>query len=159
MAFSLHKACCLMFTGEEDWYEVRAMLVVVMLFLPRAPDRPGSGPETPVPKDTAVVAKAAIPAHRLTPGEVRYIRHCAGCHGADARGGGAIGKVLEVHPRNLRSAELLRNSDDELVVRILHGKNLPVPVTRKRSFGRRGECHSYAPATTHARGDRRGECL
>jgi mono/diheme cytochrome c family protein len=113
---------------------ILAMLVVgMMLGCTRTPltARPGSGPETPVPRDTAVVAKAAIPAHRLTPGEVRYIRHCAGCHGADARGGGAIGKALEVQPRSLRSAELLRNSDDELVVRILHGKNLPVPVDPK----------------------------
>lgn len=109
------------------------LVVVMVLGCARTPltARPGSGPETPVPKDTAVMTKAAIPAHRLTPGEVRYIRHCAGCHGADARGGGAIGQALEVHPRNLRSADLFRNSDDELVVRILHGKNLPVPVNPK----------------------------
>jgi mono/diheme cytochrome c family protein len=109
------------------------LVVVVMIGCTRTSltARPASGPGTPVPKDVAVVAKAAIPAHRLTQGEVRYIRHCAGCHGADARGGGAIGKALEVQPRNLRSADLLRNSDDELVVRILHGKSLPVLVNPK----------------------------
>ena len=109
------------------------LVVVLMVGCTSTPltARLGGGPETPVPKDTGVVVKSAIPAHRLTPGEVRYIRHCAGCHGADARGGGAIGQALEVHPRNLRNAELLRNSDDELVVRILHGKNLPVPVDPK----------------------------
>lgn len=73
------------------------LVVVVMMGCTRTPltARPGSSPGSPVPKDVAVVAKPAIPAHRLTPGEVRYIRHCAGCHGADARGGGAVGKALE----------------------------------------------------------------
>lgn len=112
---------------------ILVILVGMMMGCTRSPltARPGSGPETPVPKNTAVVSHAAIPAHRLTPGEVGYIRHCAGCHGADARGGGAIGKALEVQPRNLRNAELWRNSDDELIVRILHGKSLPIPVDPK----------------------------
>jgi mono/diheme cytochrome c family protein len=92
------------------------------------PSSPASGPNTPVSKDVAVAARPTITAHRLTTGEVLYIRHCAGCHGAGARGDGAVGKALEVQPKNLRNADLLRNSDDELIVRILHGKTLPVPV-------------------------------
>ena len=109
------------------------LVLVVMIGCSRTPlpSSPASGPSTPVPKDVTVVAKPAIAAHRLTKGEILYIRHCAGCHGADARGGGAVAKALEVQPSNLRSADLLRNSDDELIVRILHGKTLPVPVNPK----------------------------
>lgn len=109
------------------------VVLVVMMGCSRTPlpSSPGSGPSTPVPKDVAVVAKPTIAAHRLTKGEILYIRHCAGCHGADARGNGLVGKALEIQPSNLRNAALLRNSDDELVVRILHGKTLPVPVNPK----------------------------
>ncbi len=109
------------------------LVLVVMIGCSRTPlpSSPTSGPSTPVPKDVTVVAKPAIVAHRLTKGEILYIRHCAGCHGADARGNGAVAKALEVQPSNLRSADLLRNSDDELIVRILHGKTLSVPVNPK----------------------------
>ena len=112
---------------------ILVIVVLVMMGCSRTPlpSSPVSGPSTPVPKDVAVVAKPTIAAHRLTKGEVLYIRHCAGCHGADARGNGLVGKALEIQPSDLRTTNLLRNSDDELIVRILHGKTLPVPVNPK----------------------------
>lgn len=111
------------------------IVVAVVMMMGCSPTPPlvnAAGEASPsASKDAAGGAKPTIAAHRLTKGEVLYIRHCAGCHGADARGNGLVGKALEIQPTNLRSTALLRNSDEELIVRILHGKTLPVPVNPK----------------------------
>lgn len=126
----------------------RVLRVVVMIVLMgcgrgQLPAHPVDRPSAPVAANQPGVANQQVTTnqpvskpvpvapHRLTPGEVLYIRHCAGCHGATARGDGPVAQVLELQPRNLRRPELYRNTDAELVVRILHGKALPVPVQPK----------------------------
>jgi mono/diheme cytochrome c family protein len=86
-----------------------------------------SGPKGHIPPDRSVAPAAAVTAHKLTPGEVTFIRHCAGCHGAEARGNGAVGVALGLKPRNLRQAGLFTDETETAWVnRILHGKAIPV---------------------------------
>lgn len=89
--------------------------------------QPESGPTGHIPPDRGTVQSVAITAHKLTPGEVTFIRHCAGCHGAEARGDGAVGVVLGLKPRNLRQAGLFTDETESAWVnRILHGKAMPI---------------------------------
>jgi len=107
------------------------LVVVLMVGCTRGPlpVRQGIGPSTQLPADKEVVTHTQPAPHKFTQGEVLYIRHCASCHGAAARGDGLLAKALEIQPRNLRRADLFtRYTEAELVVRILHGKALPVPL-------------------------------
>ena len=86
-----------------------------------------SGPTGHSPPDQAVVKPVAIATHKLTPGEVLFLRHCAGCHGASARGDGPVGTALGLQPRNLRQAGLFTDETESTWVnRILHGKAMPI---------------------------------
>lgn len=49
-----------------------------------------------------------------------YKAKCASCHGADGSGGTAAGKSLKV--RDIRSAEVQKQSDDQLYALIAKGK-------------------------------------
>lgn len=87
-----------------------------------------------LPGETAAPAKGAVtpiaqPPRRLTEGEVLYLRHCADCHGWEGRGNGPVGQVLLIKPPSLRRADLYsKNTEAELVARILLGKDLEVPL-------------------------------
>lgn len=115
--------------GGPMW---RTGLVVVLLMgcaRSPLPVRPEIEPSTQLPADKVVAAPTQSAPHKFTQGEVLYIRYCANCHGATAQGDGPLAKALEIQPRNLRRADLFaHNTEAELVVRILHGKALPVPL-------------------------------
>jgi cytochrome c6 len=50
-----------------------------------------------------------------------YKAKCAGCHGADGKGGTAIGKVMGVH--DFGSDDVTKKSDMDLVTIVTAGKN------------------------------------
>jgi len=111
------------------WKMVLGVMLVMGCTSGPLPTRPGTGPSAQLPADQTVAAPAPPATRKFTQGEVLYIRHCASCHGAAARGDGPLAKALEIQPRNLRRADLFTQySEAELVVRILHGKALPVPL-------------------------------
>jgi mono/diheme cytochrome c family protein len=91
--------------------------------------RSDTGSAGHVPPGRPQAQPAAMPAHRLTVGEVLFIRNCAGCHGAGAHGDGPVGAALSLHPRNLREAGLFpEDRDPAWVNRILHGRAMPVSI-------------------------------
>ena len=103
------------------------VLVVVLSGCSRGTVAPSPGPVGHVPADRSTAQPVAMPAHKLTAGEVLFLRHCAGCHGAGARGDGPVGTVMGLRPRNLREAGLFpEERDTAWIVRILHGKAMPV---------------------------------
>lgn len=53
-----------------------------------------------------------------------YLRHCAPCHGDDARGGGPNAALFANTPRDLREGFLRRYPTDDLVARVLEGRPL-----------------------------------
>jgi mono/diheme cytochrome c family protein len=111
------------------WKMVLGVIVVAGCTSGSLPTRSGTEPSVQPAAVQTAAAPAAPAAHKFTQGEVLYIRHCASCHGAAARGDGPLAKALEIQPRNLRRADLFTQySESELVVRILHGKALPVPL-------------------------------
>ncbi|MGE0827057.1 MAG: c-type cytochrome [Candidatus Binatia bacterium] len=113
---------------------VRVVVVLLLLFTNGCtrtplPTHPGAGPSSEVPRNETVTAAVRPPAHKLTEGEVLYLRQCATCHGASARGDGPMAAELEIRPQNLRRADLFTNNTEEaLIAKILHGKSLPVPL-------------------------------
>ncbi len=56
-----------------------------------------------------------------TPGESLYKAKCASCHGADGKGETPVGKMYKL--RALGSADVQKQSDDELTSIISKGKN------------------------------------
>lgn len=62
-----------------------------------------------------------VPLRADTPGESLYKAKCASCHGADGKGETPVGKLYKLH--NLGSAEVQKQSDDELTSIISKGKN------------------------------------
>jgi|GEM_PF-1016615 len=87
-------------------------------------------PSSPIghfPPDQMVAKPITIAAHKLTPGEVLFLRPCAGCHGAGARGDGSVGAALGLHPRNLCQAGLFpEETEPAWINRILHGRALSI---------------------------------
>jgi mono/diheme cytochrome c family protein len=63
----------------------------------------------------------ALPARPDTGGEALYKTKCAACHGADGKGETTVGKVNKV--RDLGSADVQKQNDDELAGIISNGKN------------------------------------
>src|SRR5215475_2352215 len=109
------------------WWMMLALLLVgcVQEASPVRSQLPG---ETAAPTKGAVTS-IAQPPRRLTEGEVLYLRHCADCHGWEGRGNGPVGQVLLIKPPSLRRADLYtKNTEAELVARILLGKDLEVPL-------------------------------
>jgi mono/diheme cytochrome c family protein len=79
------------------------------------------------PKSEAQVIP--IPLRRFTEGEVLYVRYCADCHGWEGSGSGPAAQLLQIGPPNLRGAEFWqKNSDADIIRRILIGKELAVPL-------------------------------
>lgn len=90
-----------------------------------------AGPTAQIRPDPSVVARPAAPLHRLTKGEALYIRYCADCHGWEGRGDGPVAASLGTTPPPLRNTALFtRATEDELVARILLGKELRLPLTQ-----------------------------
>lgn len=58
-------------------------------------------------------------------GAVLYASYCGGCHGPSGRGDGPVAGVIDLRPSDLRAPGLLdRNSDDEIIARLLRGEPL-----------------------------------
>jgi mono/diheme cytochrome c family protein len=65
-------------------------------------------------------------------GAVLYASYCGGCHGPAGHGDGPVAGVIDLRPADLRAPGFLdRNSDDELVARLLRGT--PLPSTPRRN--------------------------
>ena len=58
-------------------------------------------------------------------GQDIFKRRCAGCHGADGAGNTTIGKHLKL--RDLRSPDVQKQTDEELVAIISKGKSGKMP--------------------------------
>jgi mono/diheme cytochrome c family protein len=103
------------------------LLLVVLTGCWRGTLAPPAGPSGHSPPDRSTAQPVAMPVHKLTTGEVLFLRHCAGCHGAGARGDGPVATVLGLRPRNLRETGLFpEERDTAWITRILHGKAMPV---------------------------------
>lgn len=63
----------------------------------------------------------SVPAKAQTAGEAPYKAKCVACHGADGKGETTVGKANKV--RDLGSADVQKQSDDELAGIIGNGKN------------------------------------
>lgn len=58
-------------------------------------------------------------------GAVLYASYCGGCHGPHGGGDGPVAGVIDIRPADLRAPGLLdRNSDDDIVARLLRGEPL-----------------------------------
>src|SRR5262252_6060414 len=103
------------------------LLVVTLTGCARGTLAPSTGPTGHSSPDRTVAEPVAMPVHQLTAGEVLFIRHCAGCHGAGARGDGPVGTAMGLRPRNLRQAGLFpEDRDQDWINRMLHGRAMPV---------------------------------
>ena len=105
------------------------LLLVVLTGCWSGSPAPSTGPEGHSPPEQSAAQPVAIPVHKLSTGEVLFLRHCAGCHGAGARGDGPVATVMGLRPRNLRQAGLFsEDRDPDWINRILHGRAMPVSV-------------------------------
>ena len=68
----------------------------------------------------AAFAATAFSTRAAAAGEETFKAKCAGCHGADGSGNTAMGKKFKL--RDLRSAEVQKQSDDQLFNIIAKGK-------------------------------------
>lgn len=69
----------------------------------------------------AIVSLCGVPLRAQTAGETLYKSKCAMCHGADGKGETPVGKQYKL--RALGSADVQKQSDDELTSIITKGKN------------------------------------
>lgn len=113
--------------GSCLWRVIWAFVLVAGCARGPVPARPGTAPRAQL--STGVTSPVPSPPRRFTQGEILYIRHCTDCHGWTGHGDGPLALLLATTPRNLRQAELFtRYSEAELIARLLHGKELSVPV-------------------------------
>jgi len=63
---------------------------------------------------------SGVPSRAQTGGEALYKAKCVACHGADGKGETTVGKANKV--RDLGSADVQKQSDDELAGIISNGK-------------------------------------
>jgi len=68
----------------------------------------------------AGITLLSVPAQAQSGGEALYKAKCVACHGADGKGETTVGKANKV--RDLGSADVQRQSDDELAAIIGNGK-------------------------------------
>lgn len=109
------------------WKAAVAFVLVAGCARGPVPARPGTAPRAQL--STGVTSPVPSSPRRFTQGEILYIRHCTDCHGWTGHGDGPFAPLLATTPRNLRQAELFtRYSEAELIARLLHGKELSVPV-------------------------------
>ncbi len=108
------------------------------------PSEPAGGPTGHFPPDQSVKA-VTLATHKLTQGEVLFLRHCAGCHGTSARGDGAVGPALGIRPRNLRQTGLFTDETEPAWVnRILHGRAMSVSVLSTKALPDEGDIEQLA---------------
>ncbi len=93
---------------------------------------------------------APSPADEAAPTEISgrglYLRHCAPCHGEEARGDGANAAMFLAKPRDLRDHFVKVYSTDDLVRRILIGRPLPLALdieALKRHSGEVGSIENH----------------
>ena len=67
------------------------------------------------------VVEAESAAGRIEEGKKLFVRHCAGCHGAEGKGDGY--KLLGADPANLASAVTKKQSDAALLKTIHEGRS------------------------------------
>lgn len=83
-----------------------------------------------------MVLAGAAGAQDADEGEALFVRHCASCHGIEARGDGPMAPVLLVQPKNLRELAAENGGEfpvERVVMRIdgrdplvSHGSDMPV---------------------------------
>ena len=66
-------------------------------------------------------APQAFSTHSIARGQAVFTRHCAQCHGADARGEGPLASQLGQWPPNLAGGLLWKRLEGELFWRVRHG--------------------------------------
>jgi len=75
----------------------------------------------------AMVGTTAGADEMTVTGRDRYVNDCGGCHGADARGGGAVAAALKMPPSDL--TRLSRDNSgvfpEDYVRRVVDGRELP----------------------------------
>lgn len=75
----------------------------------------------------AAVAVAGKADDLIEQGRERYVDDCGGCHGVDARGGGAVAAALKIPPSDL--TVLARDNSgrfpEDYVRRVVDGRELP----------------------------------
>lgn len=97
--------------------------------LPDGPAQEKLEPQRQQTAAQALMAQTTAASRRFSEGEVLYVRNCADCHGWEGKGNGPVGQVLLKKPPSLRQPELFtRNTETELIARILLGKDLAVPL-------------------------------
>jgi mono/diheme cytochrome c family protein len=75
-----------------------------------------------------ILAAAAALAADVKAGQAIYDRSCKSCHGADGTPNPAIGKMMKVDMKDLKSAEVQGMSDDDIKKVITEGKGKMKPV-------------------------------
>ena len=79
-------------------------------------------------------------------GRDRYVNDCGGCHGADARGGGAVAAALKMPPSNLTvlSRDNSGQFPEDYVRRVVDGRELPPAAHGETSMPVWGEHYKRA---------------
>ncbi|MGR9092234.1 MAG: c-type cytochrome [Gammaproteobacteria bacterium] len=94
----------------------------------------------------AVISLAAGADDLIEPGRDRYVNDCGGCHGADARGGGAVAAVLKMPPSDLTvlSRDNSGRFPEDYVRRVVDGRELPPAAHGETSMPVWGEHYKRA---------------
>jgi mono/diheme cytochrome c family protein len=78
-----------------------------------------------------------VAAHAAPGGQLLYLQHCAPCHGVSGRGDGPNAAIFSSKPRDLRGDFLAKYPTDDLVRRVLDGRQLELaldlPAMRARA--------------------------
>lgn len=77
----------------------------------------------------AAVATTAVQAADSAAGKAAYDKSCKSCHGADGTANPAIGKMMKVDMKDLKSPDVQSLSDDDLKKVITEGKGKMKPVS------------------------------
>jgi mono/diheme cytochrome c family protein len=77
----------------------------------------------------AAAAVPAIPAADVAAGKAAYDKSCKSCHGADGTANPAIGKMMKVDMKDLKSPDVQAMSDDDLKKVITDGKGKMKPIS------------------------------
>ena len=100
--------------------KARARWTLAAVLLAAAACRPPAGGH---PRVASEARRAPVAVER---GAVAFATYCAGCHGADGGGQGAVAAVLGLRPADLRAPSLRAVSDAALVERITLGTPIRV---------------------------------
>lgn len=76
----------------------------------------------------SALAAAASIVQAADAGKAAYDKSCKSCHGPDGTANPAIAKMMKVDMRNLQSAEVQAESDDEMKKIIVDGKGKMRPM-------------------------------